>query len=194
MAEFQSLDNKWLTVAKNVILTDNIDRVIAELDPFFESEKYKSRVTSGLRTPEDQLRIIRSAVITHRLADEYSGVFDDIEKKVQYGGEEIYSWQLGWSKLLNLGFIVNPPYNAKVLLDYVRPGSTENKKGKMIYQSPHTRGTAFDIGGGPDGLDKELEIVKSAKDKIRGLRGYLLERNNNCLHVDCWDRSIGMKR
>ena len=180
---FKSLDNKFLTVRKGVVLTENIDPVIAALDIYFQNANLKAVVTSGFRSPEDQLRIIRSAVINHRLADEFPGVFDDIGKKVQYGGEEIYSRQLGWSKLLNPNFIVNPPYDAKVLFDYVRPGSKENKKGKMIYQSPHTRGTAFDIGGGPDGLDNELAVIKAAN--VKGLKGYLLERNNNCLHVDC---------
>jgi hypothetical protein len=194
MDEFQSLENKWLTVAKNVILTDNIDSVISALDPFFESAGHKSIVTSGLRTPQDQLRIIRNAIVNHRLANEYQEVFEDINKKITYQGQEVYAWQPAWSRLLNLNFIVNPPFDSIVLFDYIRPGSIENKRGKMIYQSPHTRGTAFDIGGGADGLDNELAIIKEAKGKVKGIKGYLLERNNNCLHVDCWDRSFGMQR
>jgi hypothetical protein len=181
----KSLQNNWLIVGKNVILTEHIDPVIAALDIYFANTNLKSYVTSGLRKPEDQLRIIRGALVSHRLADTYETAFDDIGKKIQYEGKEVYSWQPGWSKLLNVGFIVNPPYDAEVLMDYTRPGSTENKKGKMIYQSPHTRGTAFDIGGGSDGLDNELAVLKQATGKVKGLKGYLLERNNNCLHVDC---------
>jgi hypothetical protein len=176
--------NKWLLARPGVVLTEHIEPVIVALDVYFEAAGHKSYVTSGLRTPADQLRIIQNALVNHRLGDEYESAFQDIGKKMQFEGKEVYVWQPGWSKLLNLGFIVNPPYDAEVLFDYVRPGSTENKKGKMIYQSPHTRGMAFDIGGGPDGLDNELNIIKLAMGKIKALRGYLLERNNNCLHVD----------
>lgn len=180
----KSLDNKWLVVNKNVVLTPHIDPVIYDLDAEFEAAQLKSYVTSGLRTPEDQLRIIRNALVTNRLANDYPEAFLAIDHKVEYEGNTIYGWQLGWSKLLNIGFIVNPPYDANVLMDYVRPGSKENKKGKMIYQSPHTRGTSFDIGGGKDGLNNELEVIKGAMGKVKGLKGYLLERNNNCLHCD----------
>jgi len=31
----------------------------------------------------------------------------------------------------------------------------------------------------------ELEVIKSAMGKVKGLKGYLLERKQNCLHVDC---------
>lgn len=180
----KSLENKWLMLRSGVRLTEHIDPVIRALDIFFEAAGHKSYVTSGLRTPADQLRIIQNALVNHRLGDEYESAFQNIGKKMQHEGKEIYVWQLGWSKLLNLGFIVNPPYDAEVLMDYVRPGDTENRKGRMIYQSPHTRGMAFDIGGGPDGLNNELAVIKSAMGKIKALRGYLLERNNNCLHVD----------
>lgn len=183
----KSLENKWLIVRDSVKLTEHIDPVINALDSFFESFKLKSYVTSGLRTPEDQLRIIRSALVANRLADDYPEAFLGMDTRIPYHFDEIreiYGWQMGWSKLLSIGYIVNPPHDAIVLMDYIRPGSKENKKGKMIYQSPHTRGTAFDIGGGKDGVDNELEVIKAATGKIKGLRGYLLERNNNAIHVD----------
>lgn len=190
----RSHDNKWLVVNKGVILTEHIDPVIFALDAYFKTANLKSFVTSGLRTPEDQIRIIRNAIINNRLADQYDSVFDDLNGKTIFEGEEVYNWQPGWSKLLNIGFIVNPPYAAKCLMDYYRPGSSENKKGQIIGQSPHTRGTAFDIGGGPNGLSDEIGIIKSSTSHITGLKGYLLERNNNCLHVDTWDLDIGKFR
>ena len=69
-------------------------------------------------------------------------------------------------------------------MDYFRPGSISNSKGRVIGQSPHTSGRAFDIGGGPDGLGNELRVIESAMGKVKGLKGFLLERNQNCLHVD----------
>lgn len=188
----KSLENKWLIVKPSVILTEHIDPVIFALDENFKQANLRAYVTSGLRKPEDQLRIIRNELTRRDLAQHYQDVFDLITSKTVYEGEEVYSWQVGWSKLLSVGFIVNPPYAARCLMDYYRPGSSENKKGQIIGQSPHTKGTAFDISGGVDGLVNELNVIKSAKNI--GLKGYLLERNQNCLHVDCWDRSVEFLR
>ena len=180
----KSIDNKWLLVNKNVILTEHIDPVIAALDPYFESSNLKAHVTSGLRGPEDQLRIIRTELTRRGLAGEYQEAFDGITTKTAYEGQEVYSWQPGWSKLLSLGFIVNPPYPAKVLMDYFRPGSNDNRKGQVIGQTPHASGRAFDIGGGPDGIHQEIRVIESAMGEVKGLKGFLPERNNNAIHVD----------
>jgi len=180
----KSLSNKWLIVGKYVQLTEHIDPVIADLDPFFEQAGLKAVVTSGLRKSEDQLRIIRTELTRRGLAGEYQEAFQPITDHIQWEFMEVYAWQPAWSKLLNLGFIVNPPITAKVLMDYYRPGSDMNKKGQVIGQSPHTHGRAFDIGGGPDGLGNELRVIESAMGKVKGLKGFLLERNQNCLHID----------
>lgn len=177
--------NNFLLVKTGVIITEHIQPVIEALDPFFEEANLIAWVTSGLRRPEDQLRIIRNELNRRQLSQYYQEAFDEIGTKTKYEGKDVYSWQPGWSKLLSVGFIVNPPYPAEVLMDYYRPGSPENKKGKIIGDSPHTRGTAFDIGGGKDGLENELAVIKNAMGKVKGLKGYLLERNQNCLHCDC---------
>jgi len=178
--------NRFLLTKDNVILTEHIRPVIERLDPFFEAAKLTAWVTSGLRRPEDQLRIIRNELNERGLSQFYQDAFEDIGKKIDYKGKEGYGWQLGWSRLLSEGFIVNPPYPAVALMDYFRPGSQENKKGKMIGDSPHTRGTAFDIGGGKDGVVNEAIVMEHAmKAKVSGLKGYLIERNNNAVHVDC---------
>jgi hypothetical protein len=177
--------NKFLLIRDNVILTDHITPVISALDEYFEKANLKAWVTSGFRSAADQLHIIRRELNRRDLSQYYQEVFDDIGKKIQYEGEEVYTWQPAWSKLLSLGFIVNPPYPAKVLMDYYRPGSNENKRGQIIGDSPHSRGTAFDISGGPDGVTNEAKVIESAKGKVKGLKGYLIERNNNAIHVDC---------
>lgn len=177
--------NNFLLIKTGVIITEHIQPVIEALDPFFEEANLIAWVTSGLRRPEDQLRIIRNELNRRQLSHEYQDTFEDIGKKVDHEGKEVYSWQLGWSKLLSVGFIVNPPYPAEVLMDYYRPGSTENRKGKTIGDSPHTRGTAFDISGGKDGVTNEAQVIERAIGKVKGLKGYLLERNQNCVHVDC---------
>ena len=96
----------------------------------------------------------------------------DVETKV---GDR-YIWQMAWSNLLNLGVIINPPLPAVALMDYWRGGL--NKKGMLIGVSPHTKGKSFDLSG-----TDSLAIVQSLKLKEK-IKGYLLERENNCIHVD----------
>jgi len=105
-----------------------------------------------------------------------------------YDGKQVYAWQPAWSRLLNLGVIVNPPEQATVLFDYFR--GAENRKGALIQPSPHFKGTALDIGGDVDGIEgkeSELAVVQAALDskQIPGLKGFLAERLQSCVHVDC---------
>ena len=176
--------NRFLLIKDNVILTEHIRPVISDLDEYFEKANVTAWVTSGLRRPVDQLRIIRNELNRRGLSQQYQDAFEDIGKKIQYEGEEVYAWQPGWSRLLKDGFIVNPPYPAVALMDYYRPGSQENRKGKLIGDSPHTRGVSFDIGGGVNGVTDEAKVIEKAMGKVKGLKGYLIERNNNCVHVD----------
>lgn len=176
MNTFASPQNKWLIVMPTVVLTDVIDPVIFSLDAYFASAGYRSRVTSGLRTPLGQLRIIQNYCRQRGVDKE----FPEIDTAIP---EDRTSWQGAWSRLLNTGIIINPPSDAEVLFDYVRNGV--NKKGQIIHGSPHFRGTAFDIGGGADGIIHEQELVSDAMRYIPQIKGTLPERENNALHVDC---------
>lgn len=178
----KSLHNKWLIVNPHVVLTKHIDQVIFDLDAHFAKVKLVSQVTSGLRDALSQLRIIRNALTRRGLAELYLDTFEDINKKIEWEGKEVFAWQPGWSALLNIGYVVNPPFPAEVLMNYYRPGSTENSKGKIIQSSPHFRGTAFDVGGGPNGLNDEVAVVEASK--VKGIKSWLRERENNCLHID----------
>lgn len=177
-------ENKWLIVKPGVILTEHINPVIVALDAYFKEANLKAYVTSGLRDSNSQLRIIRNALVNNRLAADYEEAFEDISGKFIWESQSVYNWQPGWSKLLNIGYIVNPPFPAKVLMDYYRPGSPENKKGQIIGQTPHASGRAFDIGGNSDGISNEAAILNRAMGKVPGMKGFLLERNNNAIHVD----------
>lgn len=182
-------DNKWLTVGvkSGVRLTSIIEPVIVALDKYFEAANLTARVTSGERTSGDQLTIIRKYAASFGVDKEFPeiktcGVLD----KIDFGeGKKLFTWQRAWSRLLNTGVIVNPPLPAACLFDYIREGV--NKKGQIINQSPHYYGKAFDIGGGLDhDPTNELAVIKKAlADKLPGLKGYLLERKQNCLHIDC---------
>jgi hypothetical protein len=165
--------NKYLIVPEKVVLTDELDKKLTELDIYFKD--HPETVTSGLRTVEDQLRIIRKYLKVKGLDKKYPDTFvcDANEK---YTDKNEFIWQMAWSNLLYVGVIVNPPYPATCLMDYFRGGI--NKKGLQIGQSPHTRGKAFDLSG----LDSE-PIVHRLRSEGK-VRGYLIERENNCLHVD----------
>lgn len=183
----KSLNNKWLIVLDSVRLTDTIDPVIAALDPYFEKAGLKAFVTSGLRTSNDQLRIIQKYLIRQGLDKTYSecAKCTNVQSRnTKFNDEWVYDWQPGWSALLSVGVIVNPPLPAECLMDYIRDG--KNKKGQVIGSSPHFKGTCFDTGAGNNGPDDELAVIKQAlADGVKGLKGYLLERVNNCVHVDC---------
>jgi hypothetical protein len=181
---FNSLENKFLIVRPSVVLTRHINRVIFELDAYFAAAGLEAYVTSGLRDANSQLKIIRNALTKRGLAEAYPEAFEDINKKIVWNGKSVFSWQPGWSKLLNIGYVVNPPFPAEVLMNYYRPGSKVNSKGMTIQSSPHYRGTAFDIGGSSNGVNDELEVIQGAK--VEGLKDYLVERTNNAIHVDCF--------
>jgi hypothetical protein len=183
-----------LLLRPKVVLTASIAPVIAGLDAYFAKANVTAYVTSGLRDAEDQLRIIRQYLRKLNLDPKYPvGMTCHVDERIRWTGEgfqhiEVYAWQPAWSRLLKEGIIINPPRTALCLSDYYRNGV--NRKGVVISPSPHFNGTAFDIGGGADGIDgaasNELAIVEQAfKDRLPGMRGYLAERNNNCVHVDC---------
>lgn len=175
-------DNKFLVVRPRVRLTPKIIPVIAAGELFFEKHGLVAYVTSGQRSSEDQLTTIRNYVVRYRLDDEYPEVLDCLATDKTDG---LYDWQKAWSKLLNIGVIINPPYPAKALYDYWRSGV--NKKGYIIGHSPHYFGNAFDIGGGLDhDIRNELVVVEDMmRSKVKGMKGFLPERNNNCIHIDC---------
>jgi hypothetical protein len=183
-------DNKWLKVQPGVVLTETIDPVIMQLDEWFKKDKLTAYVTSGLRDPTGQLDLIKSLAKKCRIDLKYPEIttaslqglttFDENGHK-----HTIYLWQRAWSALLNVGIIVNPPLRATVLFDYWRDGM--NKKGMEIGGSPHFKGTAFDIGGNTNGIEDEFAVMKDAlvSGTVDGLKGILIERQNNCCHCDC---------
>ena len=175
-------DNKWLMVNQNVRMTPIIEPVIIGMDKLFERFKLIAYVTSGERSSEDQLNTIIKYCKRYKIDAEFPEV---LTCKFNDKVGDLYVWQKAWSRLLNKGVIINPPMPAKCLFDYFRNGS--NKKGQLIGHSPHYFKRAFDIGGGLDhDISNELEVVKTAlAEHLPGMVGYLPERKNNCVHIDC---------
>lgn len=175
-------NNKWLIVLPNVVLTPTIEPVIIALDKYFEEANLKASVTSGLRDSEDQLRIIRQYLKSKGLHLKYTDAMaGKVNDKLSNGD---YIWQMGWSALLNAGIIINPPLDAKLLMDYFNAKGI-NRKGSVFNKTPHATGKPFDIGGGSDGLNNEIAVIEKAKKDIPAIVGWVIERSNNCLHVNC---------
>jgi len=178
-------DNKYLRLGPQAVMTPTIEPVIVALEPYFQEAKLYGTVVSGLRVPDDQLRIIRDYLRIKNLHNKYPDAMKGtVDEKMDWYGQSVYKWQPGWSALLNSGFIINPAIGCICLMDYINSHG-ENKKGKFIDASVHFKGTAFDIGGATDGIGNELQVIKKALGKVNGLVGYVAERNNNCLHIDC---------
>lgn len=164
---WSAYDNKNLLVPKTVVLNEYLNAALVRMDSYWPPNS--ETVTSGVRTPEDSLRIIRTYLKSNDLARIYPDA-------MTCGLREFDKWQMAWSHLLSIGVIINPPLPAHCLMDYMRNGV--NKKGQIIGQSPHIKGTALDLSG----IDSEVIVKRLVEDKI--IRGYLLERANNCIHID----------
>ena len=181
-----SSKNKFLLLYPGVVRSPITDAVIFKLDKYFAAKQHVAYVTSIKRTAEDQLRTIKEYCILNKIDKEFPEIRNcSVSNKLPDG---TYIWQKAWSRLLNKGVIINPPLAAVVLFDYYKNG--KNKKGEVIPPSGHFYGDCFDIGG-KGGIDltpnDELEVISYAmgQDKDLGIESFLLERNNNCLHVKC---------
>lgn len=192
--KIQSASNLWLKVRKGVVLTDIIDAKIAQLDRWFGAVSHSAWVSSGKRDEYGQLRVIVNLALEHNLGAEFDYLATmTLESMREYNGELVLEWAIVWSRLLNLGVIVNPPRRQKTLMQYnVVDEATGNLKlykepGYEIGPSGHFAGTDFDISGGEDGISNELSVVKAAFDsrEIKGFKSYKIERKNNCIHCHC---------
>ena len=171
-------------IRPGVVTTPTIIETLEAIDPFTHGVILD--VTSGLRTPEQQLSIIGKYAVFHSAyyaEYEPGNVYDRV--LVPELGRKVYRWQRVWSKLLNLGIIINPPLAAEALDGYIRDGV--NKIGQLIQGSPHYSGQAFDLSGGPRGaLLRSVEnVLFLAKHGGAPIRRFLVERQNNAIHVDC---------
>lgn len=188
------LNLKSIIFEPGVIRTDITDKVIQALDPFFAYEGITGFISSVLRTKEKQLQIIQDYARIKKII--LDGQVLDFEHKIDFEGEQVWYWQLVWSRLLSADIIVNPPIEAKVLTDYMRNGI--NKKGQIIQPSVHMNGTAFDISGlvlvlkagnKMEAIDLVFQVaLKGAKQGV-GIRitssSPLIEHGNNCVHCNC---------
>lgn len=174
-----------LTKRPNVVSNGFIDAVLYELDEYMnrtpEWQNFNIEITSAVRTPLSQLNVINAYATSKNIKfDEFSSL--DVYGTTVIDGETYYRWQRTWSKLLNIGIIVNPPLDAICLFDYIN-ASGQNRKGQVIHQSPHIAGKAFDISG-QAGLDKIKRLIDGAIKEQVGIKSYTIERENNAFHCN----------
>lgn len=190
--------NKFLILSpiSKPIITSITEPVICELDSWFERYGIKAFVTSILRDPEHQLNIIKGLARDNRVDQEFPNILTaKLTGQFEWEGSElVYEWQPAWSRLLNMGVIVNPPMPAETLFDYNRRDKSSGDlkvhkpAGTRIGTSPHFKGTAFDVGGGANRkIAEELEPIEAAfkSGTVKGFKGFLPEHDNNAVHCDC---------
>jgi len=180
--KFQSTNNKWAKVLPNVKLTPTIDRALVQVEETCRRRQFSLLITSGQRSAEHQLKIIRNYAISKGLAKTYSQAMT-CQLTDTIG--DLYVWQPLWSKLCNIGLIIAPPISCKALLDYNYFG--RNLKGLVCPASNHIPGNAFDIDGGDNGIDDETEVITWGIQQgiITFIINIVPERKNNCLHSNC---------
>lgn len=182
------MELKYLKIRDGCHLTPSIQRSIELADKFFEGEP--SEVTSGLRTEHSQLSIIMQKLARHEKDHEFvefvNGVENHwpIDKTIHLSdiSRDLFWWQRAWSRLLNIGEIINPPIPAEVMFDYVNDG--RNKKGEILQISNHQHGLSWDVGGGKDLKAKAKCVLAAVNSGECFIKGYRIERINNAVHVD----------
>ena len=167
-----------LTIRQGVKLNVALSSVVQDLAPY--TAEAKIEITSGVREPLDQLHLIGW------YANEKNVHFPEFDPQDLHGirtidGQAVATWQRTWSRLLHIGVIINPPLAAECLEDYIRNG--KNKKGEIIQGSPHSAGTAFDISANI-GSDIVEMILKDAQTEGVAIKNWLVERENNAVHVN----------
>jgi len=187
--EFKCLSNSFLKISPGVVLTEKIDNVIFKLDRAFEKNKVIRYVVSAVRTPDKQLNLIIQYAKAKGVRANFTE--DDVDTKTDDG---LYIWQETWSKLLQLGILINPPREAKCLYSYKHPSKGVVAAGTLIKPSPHFLGIAFDISATRNvpepqiegSLEKIVLIVQNAiiEDKTLGIYSYQVEREQECMHIN----------
>lgn len=168
-----------LIIRPNVRLNGALAQVLCGVAPHAGSIAVE--VTSGLREPADQLKLIGWFALQNEVKFPEFGVHDLYDKK-DIDGQELYTWQRTWSRLLHIGIIINPPFAAVCVEDSFRPDGT-NRNGMLIPGSPHSRGTAFDISG-RGGIDQVCGVLADSMAKGAAIKNWQVERKNNAVHVN----------
>lgn len=143
-------------LAPGVALTPRLRAAIPRLLPYLPRGVI---ITSGYRSPEKQLQVLRVLARRNQVPWREEATVDRPE-----------TWTEAWHALLAKGVIVNPPAPAK------RPDGT------LAQGTPHAKGHSVDIAGAP--LAKiEAALKKARADEVVVLPQIKPEPRNGCVHV-----------
>jgi hypothetical protein len=153
-------EEKFISIGGAADINPDIQKAIDALEPFFKEVKLKVTVTSGVRTPDYQLGIIRGFAID-------LGLDKTFPKILNATVDDVESWRPCWDEVLKHK-VVNPPKGAK------------SSKG-FIPESPHIGGKAFDLSGA--GLSDIETVVNKCKSAGGPIGQVKTEDQNGCVHV-----------
>jgi len=147
--------------------TYSLERVVYDLEPYFQKEGLQVQQTSGYRSPEYQLELIKRKAIEYGLDKKYPSIRTATVADVE-------SWRGAWDELLNKhGYIINPPVPTESRL-----------AGRTILASTHSSGKAFDLSTYKrTDLARIAAVVQRYKQDGGPIKQILIERKNNAVHV-----------
>ncbi|MBX3606681.1 MAG: peptidoglycan-binding protein [Piscinibacter sp.] len=158
------IGTRFISIASRALLTPPIEAAAKALDAHFERAGMAVTLTSALRPPQDQLRLIRDQAIKRGIDRQYPSIHTATVENVD-------SWLGAWDELLHTHkYVINPPVAA-----------TSRLTGKRYSPSPHTTGFAFDLSGSD--LDRIAAVVSGYCREGGAVRQILIERRNNAVHV-----------
>jgi peptidoglycan hydrolase-like protein with peptidoglycan-binding domain len=159
-----SLGTRFISIASRALVTPPIEAAVKALDAHFERAGLNVALTSALRPPQDQLRLIRQQALERGLDRLYPSITTATVENVD-------SWLDAWDDLLHRQrYVINPPVAA-----------VSRITGKTYSASPHTTGLAFDLSGAD--LDRIAAVVAGYCREGGAVRQILIERRNNAVHV-----------
>ena len=178
MSEFKNFKLK----DESVVLTKEIENVIAKCDEFFSD--LPCIITDGLRSRKRIVEMIISECKKRGISFPEMGKALEVnpENTAAYfkNGYETYAWHRAYCALIKTGFKINPPCDVRVL-----DGANFDNETKVIKSaSRHLSGLAFDISG----REKMSEKLKRFQDVLikgdSGIMNVYPEREQNCIHVN----------
>lgn len=149
-----------------VQLTRELAGFAKTLSQFFSSNHMQAMITSGVRTGDRQLEIIKERIQAYGMTSEFPGI-----RTATVRDKSI--WEPAWEWLKARHVPVNPP------ADYV------DDEGNRVGGSLHLKGMAVDlVSDDLDALKSALELfVDSKAAKSSPLQVIGLVRERDCVHV-----------
>lgn len=160
-----SIGSGSLTARPGVILTKDLANFANGLSSFCSQHHLSVMITSGVRSGEGQLEIIKQKIAGAGMMHAFPGLMDaTVQNRA--------SWEPAWQWLKRQRFPVNPP------ADCVKQDGTE------AGASLHVKGLALDvIGGNLDALTRALVRFASTPEAYGPLRMTSLTRERDCVHI-----------